>query len=338
MNEVAFVEARKPDWDRLTTLCQKADLTPRYLQDEEFKEFIGLYRRVSGDLALARTQSSNLALVEQLNQLVGQAYLVLYRPRRKNFFSALANGIVTYAQTVRRRSVFVLLAFVTFMLGNFLGFLALDHAPASRSYLVPPQFEASFEQWKEGTYSDRSGSDSLGATGFYASNNPRVAMIIAAMSAGTFGIGTFYLTVQNGLVTGALLHEVGTTGTTFHTVVSILPHGVTEIQGMVIASAAGYVMAAGLIAPGRRTRAQSLREAMKDGIVLMIGGIVLMYIAAPFEGFFSFNPNVPYWAKVAMAVIVGVAWIAFYLGIGGESPQNESKVGPFGTGSPRRAS
>jgi uncharacterized membrane protein SpoIIM required for sporulation len=319
VNEVAFVEARKPDWDRLVTLCQKADITPRNLKDDEFKEFIGLYRRVSSDLALARTQSSNLALVEQLNQLVGQAYLVLYRPRRQPFFAALAGGIVTYAQTVRRRSMFVLMAFLTFLLGNFLGYFSLDFAPDTRSYLVPPQFESSFEQWKQGTYSDRSGGESLAATGFYASNNPRVALTIAALSAGTFGVGTFYMTVQNGLITGALLHEVGTTGTTFHTVVSILPHGVTEIQGMVIASAAGYVMAGGLIAPGRKTRAQSLRESMKDGIVLMLGGIVLMYIAAPFEGFFSFNPNVPYWAKIAMAVLVGSAWIAFYLGIGDES-------------------
>jgi hypothetical protein len=44
----------------------------------------------------------------------------------------------------------------------------------------------------------------------------------------------------------------------------------------------------------------------------MIMGIIMMYVAAPFEGFFSFNASVPQSAKVAMAILVFSAWCLFW--------------------------
>jgi hypothetical protein len=46
-----------------------------------------------------------------------------------------------------------------------------------------------------------------------------------------------------------------------------------------------------------------------------------MFIAAPIEGFFSFNPSVPMWAKVAFAALSAVAWGAFWLGYGRETSE-----------------
>ncbi|MEQ1935114.1 MAG: stage II sporulation protein M, partial [Fimbriimonadaceae bacterium] len=105
------------------------------------------------------------------------------------------------------------------------------------------------------------------------------------------------------------------------------PHGVPEIQGIFIAGGAGNVLAWALIFPGQRRRADALRDAAKDGIVLLGGGVILMFLAAPFEGFFSFSPNVPQPVKVVVACIVGGAWIVFYMGVGKNSePELQSKV------------
>jgi hypothetical protein len=80
MNEVAFVERREPDWKRFTVLCDKADASPAHLAPAEFQEFVRLYRRLSSDLALVRTRSSNLQLIEFLNDLVGSGGARLWNP------------------------------------------------------------------------------------------------------------------------------------------------------------------------------------------------------------------------------------------------------------------
>ncbi len=41
-----------------------------------------------------------------------------------------------------------------------------------------------------------------------------------------------------------------------------------------------------------------------------------MFIAAPIEGFFSFNPTVPGWLKVIVASISALAWALFWIGYG----------------------
>jgi hypothetical protein len=38
----------------------------------------------------------------------------------------------------------------------------------------------------------------------------------------------------------------------------------------------------------------------------------LCFIAAPIEGFFSFNPNIPQWLKTAVAVAEVCMWVAFW--------------------------
>ena len=51
----------------------------------------------------------------------------------------------------------------------------------------------------------------------------------------------------------------------------------------------------------------------------------MMFIAAPIEGFFSFNPHVPGWLKTTVAVISVIAWATFWTGFGRN---------PAGEGSP----
>jgi len=79
-----------------------------------------------------------------------------------------------------------------------------------------------------------------------------------------------------------------------------------------VAGAAGLTLGWGLLVPGRRSRAESMREAGKDALVLTCQAILMMLIAAPFEGFFSFNPSVPTPLKVVVGMIVLSAWLTFW--------------------------
>jgi uncharacterized membrane protein SpoIIM required for sporulation len=316
MNEVAFLEKREPDWKRLSFLCDRADVSINSLKPEELHEFVRLYRRVSADLALARTKSTNIQLIDFLNDLAGRAYALLYRPVRKPFFQAIAGAIETCARTVRKRSAFVLASAILFFGSTILVFSLMKTSPATRDFFVSDQMKPLFEDWKQGQFEERNGSESLGMTGFYATNNPMVSIITGSIAAATFGVFTTEKLYENGAILGALSYEMDSVGKLGFLWASIMPHGVPELSGIVMAGAAGFVMGWALINPGRQKRGAALKEAGQDAIILLCTAVVLMFIAAPIEGFFSFNPRVPSFVKVLVIGVEIVFWVFFWTGFG----------------------
>jgi len=315
VNEVAFVRQREPDWKRLTALCDRADVSPKSLKPEELKEIIRLYRQTSGDLALARTQSGNLQLVEFLNDLVGRSYVTLYRSNRGSVIRAIGEAIQTFAAVSRRRKWFLYAAAITFFIGAFVSGFTLNSRPDLRRHFVQPGMEENFRRWQQGL-TQRSGEESLQMTGFYMANNPFVAIITSAVAASTFGLVTVQLLWNNGVLLGALGHDMHDVGKLGYLLGNLAPHGVTEIQGIFVAGGAGYLMGWTLFFPGRRRRGDALRDAVKDALVLICGGTVMMFIAAPFEGFFSFDPSIPTWLKAVVATGIAGGWYLFYRGVG----------------------
>lgn len=322
MNETAFVERRQADWTRLTFLCDKAERTLKSLTGDEFQEFVKLYRRASADLATVRTRSKNMQLAEFLNDLTGRAYATLYREPRGSALAAIGHGIRLAAQTVRKRRVFVGLSAFIFFGSALWAYMLMSWIPATRQNFVPAGWEDVFQHWKEKD-DPRTASESAMMTGLYLSNNPVQAIKGGAVSASTFGVGTFYILYMNGAMMGSLAKELEPVGRTGHFLIWISPHGVPELSGIIMSGAAGFVMAWALIHPGRRRRGEALKEAGRDAIILLTTGVVLMFIAAPIEGFFSFNPAVPDAVKILAAVASLTAWMFFWSGYGKEEPTKQ---------------
>lgn len=318
MNEKAFIEQREPDWQRLSMLADKADVSPRNLQPQEIEELFRLYRRCSTDLAIVRTRSTNTQLIEFLNDLMTRVYSTVYRTKRRPFWNAIVEAITLSARTVRKRQYYVLASFLTFAASIVFGWIGCASNSAVRDKLEPEQLRAEFSTWKEGKMPDRTGSGSVLYTAFYSSNNPRVAIVEGSVAAATFGIGSALMVWENGVILGDLSYEMASVKKLPFLYVSILPHGVTELSGLVVSGASGYVMGWALIAPGRRKRGAALGEAGKDALVLLCTSVVLMCLAAPVEGFFSFNPRIPIWMKIAFIVLAASFWAFFWSGFGRE--------------------
>ncbi len=316
MNEVAFVEKRESDWKQLTYLTAKADSSPVLLTPDELHQFVRLYRKTSADLALARTQSSNITLIEFLNDLTGRAYVTLYRPVRGSIGKAIGDSVALYARTVRKLQAFFFISLALFLGSVLFVYGILSVRPDLRNHFVPSGWEEVLKHWKYGEMEERSGAESIKMAGFYSSNNPMQAMRTGASAIGTFGIGAVQSNFTNGALLGALAHDLSDNHRVLYLIEHITPHGVTEIQGLVLASAAGMAMGWAMINPGRRKRGEALRESAKDAIVVLLGATVLMFIASPIEAFFSFNPRVPMPFKIAFSVLSLAAWITFYVGCG----------------------
>jgi uncharacterized membrane protein SpoIIM required for sporulation len=252
--------------------------------------------------------------VTYLNDLAARAYAVVYREPRQPLFKVLYQAVATAAQTVRRRKWFVFASFSLFFGSAFLAYGLSLNSVDVRNYFVPPAFKEVFEQWKKGPagMEDRTGSDSSMMTGFYASNNPRTAVIAGSVGAATFGLLSIYMVGQNGAILGVLASELAPVGRVDFLISSVAPHGVPELSGIIISGSAGLLLGYALINPGRRNRGDSLRAAGRDAVVLLATSVIMMFIAAPIEGFFSFNKHVPGAVKDVVTVVSLIAWLTFW--------------------------
>ncbi len=314
LNEERYLAQRIEGWRRLEELTNRGQ-SLRQLSGEEIAEFVRLYRRAAGDLAYLVTHSSNRDVVNYLNALTANAYGMLYRHRTERFSRIVQQGLYMGADTVRRRALYVWIAAAVFFLGTFYSSTMLRIAPETRHYFIQPMMEENFAQWKTGELPGRDTSESLAATGMYATNNPRVGIMMIGISAATAGVGSTYMLWTNGQLLGALGKEMSDVGHLPFLLGSIFPHGVSEIGGIILAGGVGYLFAAALLFPGRRTLGDSLRHAGRDGFAMIVVALIMIFAAAPIEGFFSFNPSYPLWLKFAFGFLALLFWggyFAFY--------------------------
>lgn len=297
MNEEAYVARRQEAWNRLRWLSEKSDATPGALTAPELREFVALYRQASSDLAAVRTRSGNEGLVAYLNDLCARSYSVMYRSPRRPLGTLITEGVREIARTGRRLAPFALAAAIVFF-GSAIGaFALLRLGVVPLDAFVPGGGGENFESWKSGVHEARTTDMSFQMTGGYASHNPMVAIFAAAVSAGTAGILSLVLLYANGTLMGALASETASTGHLDFLLSSIFPHGVPEISGLLMSGAVALRIMWAILSPGVYSRGESLRLAGRDVGIGILTAVLLMFIAAPIEGFFSFNPLVPGWVK-----------------------------------------
>ena len=184
--------------------------------------------------------------------------------------------------------------------------------PDLKDQIIPPGMDALFDNWRKGQFEEHGVDQSGMMAGFYASNNPRTSIITGAIGAGSFGLFSIYLLFQNGEILGALGHEMQVVGKLPFLISSIAPHGVPELSGIIVSGSCGLLLGYAIINPGRRKRADALRAVGRDAIVLLSTSVILMFIAAPIEGFFSFQPSIPQWFKASVALLEVIGWAMFW--------------------------
>lgn len=312
MNELEFSTKRAKDWERLAHLCEQADSSPKSLGSTELIEFVSLYRKAAADLALVRTEGGNWELAAGLNILVARAYGIVYREPTKRFREVVLNALVAGAQSVRKLKWSILASLVIFLAGGIFGGMLLHSRSDLRSDLLPPGFEEVYDHWKNQKMEARSGESMFSMWVFYSINNSAVTIMQTSTGIATCGIGSAVMNWRTGTMMGTLVAEVAQTKRVGYLIEHISPHGASELSGAILGGGAGLNIGYALLAPGRRSRWASVREAGKHAMVVFVMAVLMMFIAAPFEAFLSFNPNFPLWIKPILGGLIFSAWMLYW--------------------------
>ncbi len=316
MTQRNFVERRRAGWTQLEAIVAVAERRGlRALEAEQVAELGRLYRWVTSDLAYAEGHRFDPVLRAYLNRLTARAHAYVYggsvergRARVTRFFKE------TFPAEVRNSRGYILACAALFALTAAVAYYLVTIKPIDAFAILPAEMIQPIHKSLHDSNFAFNRDYAAAMSSQIMTNNIRLA-ILAFAGGMTLGLATLYLLFFNGLYlggTGALFANAGFGYDFFAT---IAPHGVIELTAIMIASAAGLLMAAGVLAPGRLRRIDALQRNSRRAGVLILGVCAMLVIAGTIEGFYS-PQRFPPAARLGMGAITAAA-MALYFGFSG---------------------
>jgi len=319
-----FRRERQKTWSELDRLVARAEKSGvRSLSAEELTRLPVLYRATLSSLSVARAISTDRNVIEYLEGLSARAYIHVYGAKQGAVPTIVAFFTSTFPRTFRRLRWHVLLSALFLLSGVLVGFLLTEEEPDRYYAFVGEGMaqgrdpSATTESLREVLY-DRPDQDSALVlfASFLFTHNTQVGFLAFALGF-LAGVPVFLLLFGTGLMLGAFgaLYDSRALSVDFWG--WILPHGVTELLAVVLCGAAGLRIGQALVFPGPRARLAALAHAGREAGGLVLGSILLFFVAGLIEGIFRQTVHdVP--IRYGLALATTVAWLAYFLAVGRE--------------------
>ncbi len=319
MTQRSFVEQRSTTWEELEELLRRAGRRGvRALAPSDVERLGVLYRALTSDLAYAQGRYDP-RLVEYLNRTIARAHAYVYGATAQRGWERVKQFYARdFPQEVRRSFAFVFFCSTLTVVCAVVAYALVGSHPDDAFALLPPQTIPAGPIRKSLHDSNfaiaRDERPMMSA--FIITNNIRVTAFCFA-GAATLGALTLYVIAQNGLMLGglAVMFTKAGFGTDFWA--TIAPHGVIELTAIQLAGAAGLLIAAGVLTPGRLRRRDAIALAGRRAAVLFGGVVSMLCVAGTIEGFVS-----PLRAPDGVRLLVGALTallLVLYFGFAGRS-------------------
>ena len=301
MREAVFLRQNQERW-------QQYEQRPPAGPDELAARFVAL----TDDLAYAQTFYPTSPTTAYLNGLTSKVHQRLYanpRQDRGRFARFWARELPLVVARHHGTLAFTALLFVLF---TGLGALSAAYDDSFvRVVLGDGYVNQTMENIRRGdpmaVYKQQ--GETLMFLGI-TTNNIYVALSIFAQGV-TLGIGTLVQMFRTGMMLGSFQYFFYHYHVLQASVLTIWIHGTLEISAVIVAGAAGFVMARGLLFPGTYGRGEAFRQSARDGLKMAIGLVPIFVVAGFLEGFVTRHTEMP---VAASLLIIGssAAFIGWY--------------------------
>jgi len=313
VTQATFVERRTAAWSELDALLVRAGRRGvRGLQPDAVEQIGRLYRAVTSDLAYAEGRGYDARLIVYLNRLVARAHAYVYGGAATTGWRRLATFYTqTFPREFRRSIAFVAICTALTVVAAVVAYVLVRAHPGDAYAILPDQLipDAIKKSLHDSNFAfDPSASPAMASA--IITNNVKVA-VFAFAGCVTLGLSTLYIIAFNGLMLGGLgaLFTNAGFGTDFWATVA--PHGVIELTAIQIAGAAGLLVSAGILAPGRLRRRDAITAAARRAGVLIAGVASMLLVAGTIEGFFS-PLRLPAADRIAFGAATAALLIAYF--------------------------
>ena len=303
--------------ERAQTLLRSGRRALRRLSGAELARLIDDYQALTADLARARSLGAARETVDQLNRIAVAGHNLLYGQIRLRDTAAPSYGPGTFARVVRKYAWAVALSAMMFFGSALVSFVAVQFYPSLGYDLLADGF-IEFDPASPDNLHNIPSLARPVVSSLIISNNIQVTLLAFGFGL-TAGIGTTVLLLFNGIHLGSVAGWMMLHGKDRALWGWIMPHGGTELLAICLAGAAGYVLAAAIVAPGQVRRSTALKNGGGDALVIELGCMVMLVIAGLIEGFVS-PSDIDYQSRIGVLVVSLGLWAVYFFAAGQASP------------------
>jgi len=308
VKETKFIEQNEEKWSEFEQMLRENRRDPDKLNE--------LFIQVTDDLSYARTFYPNRSVRVFLNSMAQRVFHNIYRGKRFPMERLKLFWTEDLPKTMWETRRALLLAFSVFALAFGIGVLSSVINPDfARVILGEDYVEMTLQNIENGdpmaVYKE---SGPLGMTAGIAANNLFVAFRTAILGV-LASIGTLLIMLYNGIMVGAFQYFFIQKGVFWESFLTIWIHGTLEISAIIIAGAAGLVAGSGLLFPGTYRRVQAFQISMRKGLVIFLGIVPVIVLAAIFEGFltrYTETPDVVRGLFIATSLFFVLGYFVWY--------------------------
>jgi len=281
-----------------------------------------LYRQVCQHLALARERQYSALLMDRLNNLVLRAHQRMHGARAGLSVAGLNYVRNEFPRIVRAE--WRLVAFsALLMLGPYGAMMtAVRLKPDTAFLMMAPsqlaQFEAMYSPGNKSLGPAREADTDVAMFGFYIRNN--IGLDFQCFATGLLlGLGSIFFLIYNGLMFGTVEGHLVNAGLARTFYGFVVGHSALELTAAIFAGAAGLKIGFAWLAPGRRSRLESLKTAARTAVRMMYGTAAMTLMAAFVEAFWSSQVDVPFGLKLAFGGAMAALLLGYFL-LAGRNP------------------
>ena len=307
----AYSAAHRDEWDRLAELGAKRQFT-----GAESDELIERYQSGAGQLSAMATTAGASLPGDRLSLWLSRARL-RFTGASSNVLSQLPRFFVAQlpAALFRVRWLSLAVAAGTVLVAVLYGWWASANPAVLASLGSTEDLQRYASEDFVNYYSENPGTS---FTSFVWTNNAWLAAQCIAF--GIVGFYTPYLLFTNAQqlgLTAAIMLEYDRLDVFF---LYIAPHGQLELYAIFVAGATGMRIFWAWIAPGARTRAQSLAQEGRALFTIVIGLILALLVSGLIEGFVT-RQDWPWPIKIGIGTIALAGFLAYQWVIGRRAAQ-----------------
>ncbi len=306
MDPALVAERHAGDWERLSRLAKKNTLNPH-----EAEEFLRLYRAASKDLSRIQTVAPDSEISVRLSNIVHRSRTQLTSVPTGAGGALGRFFTISLPAALYRLRWFFVFTFVFFVGISVLTTLWAYHTPGVLPALGSDEMRRQLAErdFKEYYFEHR---NEVFAVGVWT-NNAWIALQWVAL--GITGIYVIYGLIVNAVnvgISGAIMFEFDKGGDFFY---YILPHGIPEITGILIAAAAGLRICVAWVVPGPELRRTRLAREARTTITVGLGLIIYLFLSGLIEGFITPSelPNV---IRMGSGILLTAAIFAYAIYFG----------------------
>jgi len=268
------------------------------------------YRGVARDVASARKALPGNPITGALETLYASLHAIVNREPRHTLASLRHLYAIEVPATVRELKPRIVGVWLLFALSTAAGWWMIHTFPTLVGLVASPdmiQHVQHGELWTDGIL-NVTPSSVLSVRIF---TNNIVVTIFACVAGIFYGLGTFYIIANNGLMLGAMFAYTRIYGLDGDLLKFIFAHGTVELSMVCLGGAAGVALGESLIRPQLASRRESLQQATAKIARLFAAVIPLLIVCGLIEGFVSPDTAIGW----PVRIVVGLANLALMFAV-----------------------